>query len=143
MCYSQHREMLDQVLSIFEMSPDYDLDVMRETKSMHDTLSLMIKTLPKVYNSVKPDLVLVHGDTASTLGASLAAFYSNIKIGHVEAGLRTHNLKLPWPEEGNRKLTSVIADFHFCPTQTSAANLRMEGVDENDTYYWQYCNRFL
>ena len=127
----QHREMLDQVLSIFEMSADFDLDIMHSSHSMCDALSLMIKRLPEVYNNYKPDWVLVHGDTATTLAASIAAFYNNVKIGHVEAGLRTNNLKFPWPEEGNRKLTSVVADLHFSPTETSASNLLREGVDKD------------
>lgn len=130
----QHREMLDQVLSIFEISADFDLNIMHSSQSMCDALSLMIKKLPEVYNDYQPDWLLVHGDTATTLAASITAFYNNIKIGHVEAGLRTHNLKFPWPEEGNRKLTSVVTDLHFCPTETSASNLLREGVGSENVY---------
>lgn len=125
----QHREMLDQVLSIFGISADFDLNIMHSSQSLCDALATMIKRLPDIYNEYRPDWILVHGDTATTLAASVAAFYSNIKIGHVEAGLRTHNLQFPWPEEGNRRLTSVIADLHFCPTENSANNLLREGVD--------------
>ena len=126
---AQHREMLDQVMQQFNIYAHYDLDLMRKSKSIQDIISLMIKELPAVFADFSPDLVLVHGDTATTLAASISAFYSKIKIGHVEAGLRTHDLDFPWPEEGNRKLVGSIANLHFCPTPKSSNNLLAENID--------------
>ena len=126
---AQHREMLDQILKQFNIEAHYDLDVMRKSKSIQDVISLIIKELPTVFADFSPDLVLVHGDTATTLAASISAFYSKIKIGHVEAGLRTYSLDFPWPEEGNRKLVGSIANLHFCPTQKSSDNLLAENID--------------
>ena len=125
----QHREMLDQVLDIFKINPDYDLNVMKENQSLEKMFSEILLNLSNVYDEFKPDIVLVHGDTSTTFAASLAAFYKKIKIGHVEAGLRTGDLLSPWPEEGNRKLTGVLADFHFCPTKISKNNLEKENID--------------
>ena len=126
---AQHREMLDQVLHQFNLDAHYDLDVMRKSKSIQDVISVIIKELPAVFADFSPDLILVHGDTATTLAASISAFYSNIKIGHVEAGLRTNDLDFPWPEEGNRKLVGSIANLHFCPTKKSSNNLLAENID--------------
>lgn len=125
---AQHREMLDQVLDLFEIVPEYDLDIMSPGQGLTEITSRILIGLKSVFEDVKPDLVLVHGDTSTTLAATLAAFYQQIPIGHVEAGLRTGNLLSPWPEEGNRKLTGAIASLHFAPTQTSQQNLLNEGV---------------
>jgi UDP-N-acetylglucosamine 2-epimerase (non-hydrolysing) len=125
---AQHREMLDQVLDLFEIVPDYDLDIMSPGQGLTEITSRILLGLKPVYEQVKPDIVLVHGDTSTTLSATLAAFYQQIPVGHVEAGLRTGNILSPWPEEGNRKLTGAIASLHFAPTQTSEQNLLNEGV---------------
>lgn len=127
---AQHREMLDQVLALFEIIPDYDLGVMQPGQSLNDITANILKGIKPIISQYKPDVVLVHGDTATTFATSLAAYYERIPVGHVEAGLRTGNLYSPWPEEGNRKLTGAIAKFHFAPTQTSAENLKIEGLDE-------------
>ena len=124
----QHREMLDQVLEIFAITPDIDLDIMTSARSLESVVSSILNELTRVFSEQKPDLVLVHGDTATTLAASLAAYFNKIKIAHVEAGLRTHNLLSPWPEEGNRKLVGALADLHFAPTIASRENLLNEGV---------------
>ncbi|WP_138596536.1 UDP-N-acetylglucosamine 2-epimerase (non-hydrolyzing) [Pseudoalteromonas sp. S1612] len=126
---AQHREMLDQVLDLFEIVPEYDLNIMKPGQSLYDVTTNILLGLKSILEEFKPDLVLVHGDTCTTLSASLAAFYQQIPVGHVEAGLRTGNLSSPWPEEGNRKLTSVIAKLHFVPTQTSQQNLLNEAVN--------------
>ena len=131
---SQHREMLDQVLEIFQIVPEYDLDIMKKSRSLHESVSIMISSLPRVFDDFDPKIVLVHGDTASTLATTIAAFYSNILVGHVEAGLRTGDLKFPWPEEGNRKLVGAIANLHFCPTSKSQENLLAEGVLAENVY---------
>lgn len=123
---AQHRDMLDQVLSIFDIEPDYDLDVMRPCQSLYDATSGILAGMRTVLNSSKPDLVLVQGDTSTTFTAALAAFYERIPVGHVEAGLRTHNLYSPWPEEANRCLTGVLAHYHFAPTQTNRQLLLKE-----------------
>jgi UDP-N-acetylglucosamine 2-epimerase (non-hydrolysing) len=125
---AQHRHMLDQVLDLFAIKPDYDLDVMKPGQSLTNVTSEILLRLEPVLVSFKPDLVLVHGDTTTTFATSLAAFYQQIRVGHVEAGLRTGNLLSPWPEEANRKLTSHLAALHFAPTPTARANLLAEGV---------------
>jgi len=126
----QHREMLDQVLSLFNLKPDYDLDIMKSGQDLTDVTSSILKGMRNVLTEFRPDVVLVHGDTATTLAASLAAYYQQIPVAHVEAGLRTGNLYSPWPEEANRKLTGALATVHFAPTQTSADNLKREGIAE-------------
>ena len=128
----QHREMLDQVLRIFDMRADHDLAIMRPGQDLSDVVSAVLIGLRAVFAETQPDIVLVHGDTATTFAATLAAYYHRIPVGHVEAGLRTHNLYSPWPEEANRKLTGAIAKLHFAPTTSSAANLEREGVDPAD-----------
>ncbi|MCB5226076.1 UDP-N-acetylglucosamine 2-epimerase (non-hydrolyzing) [Alishewanella sp. 16-MA] len=125
---AQHREMLDQVLALFEIAPDYDLNIMKAGQTLTDVTTAILKGLHPVLVEFKPDVVLVHGDTATTLAASLAAYYQQVKVGHVEAGLRTGNIYSPWPEEGNRKLTGAIATYHFAPTETSQHNLLDENV---------------
>lgn len=125
---AQHREMLDQVLALFEIIPDYDLNIMKLGQTLTDLTSAILKGMQPVLTEFKPDVVLVHGDTATTLAASLAAYYQQIKIGHVEAGLRTGNIYSPWPEEANRKLTGALASFHFAPTVTSQQNLLNENI---------------
>jgi UDP-N-acetylglucosamine 2-epimerase (non-hydrolysing) len=125
----QHREMLDQVLGLFEIKPDFDLKIMKPQQSLSDVFSATMDRLQAVFAEFRPDMVLVHGDTASTFAATLSAFFHQVPVGHVEAGLRTGNLSSPWPEEANRKLTGVLAGLHFAPTATSQANLLAEGVD--------------
>ena len=127
---AQHREMLDQVLHFFELQPDYDLDLMQKNQDLTTLTSRALVALKVPFEDFKPDLVLVHGDTTTTMTASLAAFYAGIKVGHVEAGLRTFNLQSPFPEELNRQFTSKIADFHFAPTQQAQANLVAENISE-------------
>ena len=129
---AQHREMLDQVLELFEIVPDFDLRIMKHGQTLNDITTAILVGLKPVLEDFNPDIVLVHGDTATTFAASLAAYYQQIKVGHVEAGLRTGNIYSPWPEEANRKLTSVIANYHFAPTGGSKENLLNEGVLEND-----------
>lgn len=126
---AQHRQMLDQVLDLFQIKPDYDLDLMAPGQDLYDITAKALLGLRPVLQEFKPDVVLVHGDTTTCLAASLAAFYGRVKIGHVEAGLRTWNLQSPWPEEANRQLTDRIADYYFAPTQESSDNLLREGVD--------------
>ena len=123
---AQHREMLDQVLHVFEITPDYDLNVMKSRQSLKDVTIRVLDGLDRVFKEVKPDIVLVHGDTSTTFVASLAAYYNQISVGHVEAGLRTWNKYSPFPEEMNRQLTGVIADLHFAPTKKAAQNLLNE-----------------
>ncbi len=125
---AQHRHMLDQVLQLFDIQPDFDLNLMRPGQDLSDITSGVLLGLKPVLAQWRPDAVLVHGDTSTTFAASLAAFYQRIPVGHVEAGLRTGNLYSPWPEEANRKLTSVLAHWHFAPTATSRSNLLKEGV---------------
>ena len=129
---AQHREMLDQVLELFEIQPDFDLNIMRSGQTLNDVTTAIITGLKPILEDFKPDVVLVHGDTATTFAASLSAYYQKIKVGHVEAGLRTGNIYSPWPEEGNRKLTSAITNYHFAPTKGSRDNLLKEGVVESD-----------
>lgn len=124
----QHREMLDQVLALFDIRPDFDLKIMKHGQDLTDVTASILLGMKGVFASFKPDMVLVHGDTASTLAGSLAAYYQQIPVAHVEAGLRTGNLYSPWPEEGNRKLAGALAAFHFAPTETSRQNLLREGV---------------
>lgn len=125
---AQHRELLDQVLTAFSISPHYDLNLMRARQELTDITCNVLNGLRKVLLEWRPQLLLVHGDTATTFSASLAAFYQGVSVGHVEAGLRTGNIRSPWPEEANRRLTSVIADLHFAPTSTARENLLSEGI---------------
>lgn len=125
---AQHRQMLDQVLELFEIVPDYDLDLMKPGQDLTDITSNVLLELRPVMADFQPDLVLVHGDTTTTLAASLAAYYQQVPVGHVEAGLRTGNIRSPWPEEINRKVAGTIARLHFAPTETSRANLLAENV---------------
>jgi UDP-N-acetylglucosamine 2-epimerase (non-hydrolysing) len=125
----QHREMLDQVLSLFDIRPDFDLAIMKPQQTLSDVFAATMDKLQPVFASFKPDMVLVHGDTASTFASTLSAFFHQVPVGHVEAGLRTGNLKSPWPEEANRKLTGALANLHFAPTETSRRNLLAEHVD--------------
>ncbi len=131
---AQHREMLDQVLKIFEIQPDYDLNIMKDRQSLIDVTTRSLEGLNKVFQEVKPDIVLVHGDTTTTFVASLAAFYNSIPIGHVEAGLRTRNKYSPYPEEMNRQLTGVLADLHFSPTTQSKENLLVENKQADSIF---------
>jgi UDP-N-acetylglucosamine 2-epimerase (non-hydrolysing) len=126
---AQHREMLDQVLKLFEIVPDFDLNLMKQGQTLTDITTRALSELKRVFQSELPDLVLVHGDTTTTFVAALAAFYAQIPVGHVEAGLRTGNKYSPFPEEMNRKLTSVLTDLHFAPTDTAKKNLLLEGVE--------------
>lgn len=126
----QHREMLDQVLKIFEIKPDYDLNIMKQGQDLYDVTSRVLLGMRDVLKETKPDVVLVHGDTTTSTAAALAAFYQQIPVGHVEAGLRTHNIYSPWPEEMNRQMTGRIASYHFAPTPLSRQNLLKENVDE-------------
>jgi UDP-N-acetylglucosamine 2-epimerase (non-hydrolysing) len=128
---AQHRTMLDQVLDLFQITPDYDLNIMKPGQGLYNVTSSILLKIKPILESFNPDVVLVHGDTTTTFATSLAAYYQKIKIGHVEAGLRTGDLYSPWPEEGNRKLTGVMANYHFSPTETSKKNLLNEGVDES------------
>jgi UDP-N-acetylglucosamine 2-epimerase (non-hydrolysing) len=131
---AQHREMLDQVLDLFQIIPDYDLDIMQPEQSLYDVTSGILLKIKPVLEEFSPDVVLVHGDTATTFATSLAAYYQKIKIGHVEAGLRTGDLYSPWPEEGNRRLTGVLTDYHFSPTEISKQNLLNEGVNKSSIF---------
>jgi len=126
---AQHREMLGQVLDLFQITPDYDLDIMKQRQDLYDVTTGILSKIKDVLRAFKPDMVLVHGDTTTTFVISLAAFYEQIPIGHVEAGLRTGNLYSPWPEEANRKLTGALTTIHFTPTERSRQNLLREGVD--------------
>jgi len=128
---AQHREMLDQVLEMFDIKPHYDLNIMKPGQDLFDVTSNVLLGLKDVLNDFNPDIVLVHGDTSTTSSASLASFYSKIKVGHVEAGLRTGDIYNPWPEEANRQITGVLANYHFAPTNTSANNLLKENKDPN------------
>lgn len=124
----QHREMLDQVLTIFEVKPDYDLDIMKQGQDLTDVTARVIIGLRDVFKECKPNIVLVHGDTTTSMAGALAAFYAQIPVGHVEAGLRTHNIYSPWPEEMNRQITGRIATYNFSPTPFSEKNLKEEKV---------------
>lgn len=127
----QHREMLDQVLQIFDITPDYDLNIMKQGQDLYDVTSRVLLGMREVLKEVQPDMVLVHGDTTTSTAAALAAFYQQIPVGHVEAGLRTGNIYSPWPEEMNRLMTGRIATYHFSPTPLSKQNLLRENVNEN------------
>lgn len=142
----QHREMLDQVLQLFDISPDYDLNIMKQGQDLYDVTARVLTGMRDVLKDAKPDIVLVHGDTTTSTAAALAAFYQQIPVGHIEAGLRTNNIYSPWPEEMNRQITGRIATYHFAPTILSKSNLLAEGVsDKNiivtgntviDALYW-------
>lgn len=142
----QHREMLDQVLKIFDITPDYDLNIMKQGQDLYDVTARVLTGMRDVLKEVQPDMVLVHGDTTTSTAAALAAFYQQIPVGHVEAGLRTGNIYSPWPEEMNRQITGRIAAYHFAPTALSRQNLLSEGVDDTritmtgntviDALYW-------
>lgn len=125
---AQHREMLDQVLELFEIKPEYDLNIMKPGQSLNDVTTAILTGMKPVLEEFKPDVVLVHGDTATTFATALAAYYQQIPVGHVEAGLRTGNIYSPWPEEANRKLTGAITSYHFAPTETSQQNLLNEAI---------------
>lgn len=127
----QHRQMLDQVLEIFEISPDYDLNIMKQGQDLYDVTARVLTGMRDVLKAAQPDVVLVHGDTTTSTAAALAAFYQQIPVGHVEAGLRTHNIYSPWPEEMNRQITGRIAKYNFAPTPLSRENLLKENVDDN------------
>ena len=131
---AQHREMLDQVLELFDIKPDYDLDIMKQRQTLTGITNRVLEGLDKVFEEAKPDIVLVHGDTTTSFAAALAAFYKQIKVGHVEAGLRTYNKYEPFPEEMNRKLTGSLADLHFSPTPLAKENLLREAVSDEHIY---------
>ncbi|MCT4542023.1 MAG: UDP-N-acetylglucosamine 2-epimerase (non-hydrolyzing) [Vallitalea sp.] len=131
---AQHREMLDQVLKVFNLTPDYDLDIMKEKQTLSQITTRALEGISNVIKKENPDIVLVHGDTTTTFAGSLAAFYNKVKVGHVEAGLRTYNKYEPFPEEMNRKLTGCLTDLHFAPTITAREHLLKEGVDEKDIF---------
>lgn len=131
---AQHRQMLDQVLTVFDIRPHYDLNIMKPNQSLSELTSRAIASIDEVISGWGPDLVLVHGDTATTFSACLAAFYRGVPVGHVEAGLRTSNLQSPWPEEANRRLTAVLSSMHFSPTLRAKENLVREGVRESDIF---------
>ena len=131
---AQHREMLDQVLELFDIQPDFDLNIMETRQTLTGITNKVLEGLEEVFEKEKPDMILVHGDTTTTFAGALAAFYQQIKVGHVEAGLRTFNKYFPFPEEMNRKLTGSLTDLHFAPTDGSKENLLREGVKENDIY---------
>ncbi len=131
---AQHRQMLDQVLEIFDIKPDYDLDIMKERQTLIEIVTRSLEGLDRVMKEAKPDIVLVHGDTSTTFVGSLAAFYNQIAVGHVEAGLRTYNKYFPYPEEINRRITGVIADMHFAPTKRNENNLLSENTDPDTIY---------
>lgn len=126
----QHREMLDQVLNIFDIRPDFDLNIMKQGQDLYDVTARVLTGMRDVLREAQPDVVLVHGDTTTSTAAALAAFYQQIPVGHVEAGLRTHNILSPWPEEMNRQITGRIASYHFAPTALSRQNLLQENVDD-------------
>ncbi|MGE6286817.1 non-hydrolyzing UDP-N-acetylglucosamine 2-epimerase [Aeromonas media] len=126
---AQHREMLDQVLDLFEITADYDLNLMKAGQTLNEVTARILLELKPVLQEFKPDVVLVHGDTATTFAASLAAYYEQIAVGHVEAGLRTGNIYSPWPEEANRRLTGILTKYHFAPTDTSKENLLRENIN--------------
>lgn len=131
---AQHREMLDQVLQLFKIIPDYDLNIMKAGQDLYDVTSRVLLGIRDVLKEAKPDLVLVHGDTSTSTASALAAFYQQIPVGHIEAGLRTHNIYSPWPEEMNRQITSRIATYNFAPTQLSKQNLLAEGIKEESIH---------
>ena len=128
---AQHREMLDQVLDFFEIIPDFDLDLMRPNQNLYTLTADIVVELKPILEKFQPDFVYVHGDTTTTMAAAIASFYSGAKLCHIEAGLRTHNKRSPFPEEINRQITSRIADYHFAPTLSSRDNLIKDGVSDN------------
>ena len=128
----QHREMLDQVLHLFEIQPTYDLNIMRQGQDLYDVTSRVLTGMRDVLKKAQPDLVLVHGDTTTSTATALAAFYQQIPVGHIEAGLRTHNIYSPWPEEMNRQITGRIATYHFAPTPLSQENLLKENISADN-----------
>ena len=130
----QHREMLDQVLNIFEIVPDYDLNIMKQEQDLYDVTAKVLTGIRDVLKEAEPDVVFVHGDTTTSMATALATFYQQIPVGHVEAGLRTHNIYSPWPEEMNRQLTGRIATYHFSPTLLSKQNLLNEGIGEDNIF---------
>ncbi len=127
----QHRDMLDQVLNIFHIKPDFDLNIMRVGQDLTDVTTKVLEGLKVLFKTYIPDLVLVHGDTATTFAATLACYFNKIKVGHIEAGLRTNDIYSPWPEEGNRRLTGSICNLHFAPTETAKYNLVKENINED------------
>ena len=127
----QHRQMLDQVLSLFDIIPEYDLDIMKPNQDLYDISSRVLLGMREILIQVKPEIVFVHGDTTTSTATALAAFYQQIPVAHIEAGLRTHNIYSPWPEEMNRQITSRIATYHFAPTLLSKQNLLDENIDES------------
>lgn len=131
---AQHRQMLDQVLAVFKIVPDYDLNIMKQGQTLSQITSRVLLGLEEVIKEAKPDIILVHGDTTTTYAGALAAFYNQVKIGHVEAGLRTYNKYSPFPEEMNRQMVSVLADYHFAPTENSKKNLLAEGKPEDSIF---------
>jgi len=131
---AQHREMLDQVLELFDIKPDFDLNIMKTKQSLTGITNRILEGLETIFKEEKPDMILVHGDTTTTFSSALAAYYQQIKVGHVEAGLRTFNKYFPFPEEMNRKLTGAISDLHFSPTKGAKNNLLREGIDEKSIY---------
>ena len=131
---AQHRQMLDQVLEVFDISPQLDLNIMKPGQDLFDITSNILTEMKTVISKVKPELILVHGDTTTAMTSALAGFYSGVSVGHIEAGLRTHNLKSPFPEEFNRQLVSKLSDFHFAPTQLAQQNLLNEGIDKKNIY---------
>ena len=131
---AQHREMLDQVLELFDIKPDFDLNIMKTKQSLTGITNRILEGLETIFKEEKPDMILVHGDTTTTFSSALAAYYQQIKVGHVEAGLRTFDKYFPFPEEMNRKLTGAIADLHFSPTKGAKNNLLREGIDESSIY---------
>jgi len=130
----QHREMLDQVLELFNINPDYDLNIMKKGQTLSEVTSRIVTGLQPIFQSFKPDIVLVHGDTSTTLCSALSAYYNQIPVGHIEAGLRTGDIYSPWPEEGNRKLVSCITKYHFAPTLEAKNNLLDEGVTSENIF---------
>lgn len=131
---AQHRQMLDQVLEIFEIVPEYDLNIMKAGQDLYDITANVLVGIRDVLTDFEPDVVFVHGDTSTTFSTSLAAYYAKVKVGHIEAGLRTYDIYSPWPEEGNRQLTGVLANYHFAPTAQSQQNLLTEGKDKNNIF---------
>ena len=131
---AQHRQMLDQVLDIFEIVPEYDLNIMKAGQDLYDITANVLVGIRDVLTDFAPDVVFVHGDTSTTFSTSLAAYYAKVKVGHIEAGLRTYDIYSPWPEEGNRQLTGVLANYHFAPTAQSQQNLLTEGKDKNNIF---------
>ncbi len=131
---AQHRQMLDQVLDIFEIVPEYDLNIMKAGQDLYDITANVLVGIRDVLTDFEPDVVFVHGDTSTTFSTSLAAYYAKVKVGHIEAGLRTYDIYSPWPEEGNRQLTGVLANYHFAPTAQSQQNLLTEGKDKNNIF---------